>query len=62
MPTAQSTVRESDSIVYAVSGQIVVIGGLMQETAGEDIAAPGAGRYSLLWCRVQADQAGLEKE
>ena len=40
LPTAQSTVRESDSIVYAVSGQIVVIGGLMQETAGEDIAAP----------------------
>ncbi len=40
LPTAQSTVRESDSIVYAVSGQIVVIGGLMQETVGEDIAAP----------------------
>ncbi len=40
VPTALSTVRESDSIVYAVSGQIVVIGGLMQETAGEDIAAP----------------------
>ncbi|MCG6965476.1 MAG: pilus (MSHA type) biogenesis protein MshL [Chromatiaceae bacterium] len=40
LPTAQSTVRESDSIVYAVSGQIVVIGGLMQETATEDIQAP----------------------
>jgi MSHA biogenesis protein MshL len=40
IPTAQSTVRESDSIVYAVSGQIVVIGGLMQETVAEDIAAP----------------------
>lgn len=40
LPTALSTVRESDSIVYAVSGQIVVIGGLMQETMGEDIAAP----------------------
>jgi MSHA biogenesis protein MshL len=40
LPTAQSTVRESDSIVYAVSGQIVVIGGLMQETAIEDVAAP----------------------
>jgi len=40
LPTAQSTVRESDSVVYAVSGQIVVIGGLMQETATEDIQAP----------------------
>ena len=40
LPTAQSTVRESDSIVYAVSGQIVVIGGLMQETANENVAAP----------------------
>ena len=40
LPTAQSTVRESDSIVYAVSGQIVVIGGLMQETASEDVTAP----------------------
>jgi len=40
IPTAQSTVRESDSIVYAVSGQIVVIGGLMQETVAEDVAAP----------------------
>lgn len=40
IPTAHSTVRESDSIVYAVSGQIVVIGGLMQETVAEDVAAP----------------------
>ena len=39
LPTAQSSIRESDSIVYAVSGQIVVIGGLMQETTGEDVAA-----------------------
>jgi MSHA biogenesis protein MshL len=40
LPLAQSRVRESDSIVYAVSGQIVVIGGLMQESTGEGIAAP----------------------
>ena len=40
LPLAQSRVRESDSIVYAVSGQIVVIGGLMQESSREDIAAP----------------------
>lgn len=40
LPLAQSRVRESDSIVYAVSGQIVVIGGLMQETTAEGTAAP----------------------
>lgn len=30
LPTALSTVRESDSVVHAKNGQIVVIGGLMQ--------------------------------
>jgi len=44
LPLAQSTIRESDNIVYAVSGQIIVIGGLMQETMVEDISAtPGLG-------------------
>jgi MSHA biogenesis protein MshL len=38
IPLALSTVRESDSIVRAESGQIVVIGGLMQETV-EDVDA-----------------------
>ncbi len=32
LPLALSTVRESDSIVRAKSGQVIVIGGLMQET------------------------------
>jgi MSHA biogenesis protein MshL len=32
LPMAQSAVRESDSIVRAHSGQVIVIGGLMQET------------------------------
>lgn len=40
LPLALSKVRESDSIVYARSGQIVVIGGLMQETASRSNAAP----------------------
>ena len=31
IPVAFSTIRESDSVVYASSGQLVVIGGLMQE-------------------------------
>jgi MSHA biogenesis protein MshL len=33
---ALNTVRESDSIVHAESGQIIVIGGLMQEDRKED--------------------------
>ncbi|MGH8298035.1 MAG: pilus (MSHA type) biogenesis protein MshL [Steroidobacteraceae bacterium] len=32
LPLAQSSVRESDSIVRARSGQVIVIGGLMQQT------------------------------
>lgn len=35
-PLALSSVREADSIVRARSGQIVVIGGLMQESARDD--------------------------
>ena len=32
LPMAKSTIRESDSIVSAQSGQVVVIGGLMQRS------------------------------
>ena len=39
LPLAKSTVRESDSIVYANSGQLVVIGGLMQDARSEKIAS-----------------------
>ena len=42
LPLAQSTIRESDSIVRAKSNQIVVIGGLMQNLIREDQAStPG---------------------
>ncbi|MEQ8426223.1 MAG: pilus (MSHA type) biogenesis protein MshL [Gammaproteobacteria bacterium] len=42
IPLALSTVRESDSIVRARSGQVVVIGGLMQEsTNDQDAGTPG---------------------
>jgi MSHA biogenesis protein MshL len=34
VPLAASTIRESDSIVRAQSGQIIVIGGLMQPSEG----------------------------
>ncbi|MGB1800811.1 MAG: type II secretion system protein GspD [Gammaproteobacteria bacterium] len=38
LPLALSTVRESDSIVRAKSGQVIVIGGLMQETTNDQDA------------------------
>jgi len=39
LPLAFSTVRESDSIVFAQNGEIVVIGGLMTNTLREKVAA-----------------------
>ncbi len=39
LPLAFSTVRESDSIIHAKSGEIVVIGGLMSNTLVEKISA-----------------------
>jgi MSHA biogenesis protein MshL len=44
LPLALSQIRESDSIVKARSGQLIVIGGLMQTTrSSEDYALPGLG-------------------
>lgn len=44
LPLARSTVRESDSIVRARNGQLVVIGGLMQDrTTENDAKTPGLG-------------------
>ena len=37
LPLALSTIRESDSVIRAKSGQIVVIGGLMQNSMSENI-------------------------
>ena len=37
-PLAHSTIRESDTIVHAKNGQVVIIGGLMQNQTTEDIA------------------------
>ena len=36
VPTALSTIRETDSIVKAQNGQIIVLGGLMQDTIDEN--------------------------
>ena len=42
LPLAFSTVRESDSVVRAKNGQVVVIGGLMQNTSSDaDGGVPG---------------------
>ncbi|HKJ76092.1 MAG TPA: pilus (MSHA type) biogenesis protein MshL, partial [Gammaproteobacteria bacterium] len=35
-PLATSTIRESDSVIRAQSGQVVVIGGLMRDSARDD--------------------------
>ena len=39
LPLALSTVRESDNIVRARNGQLVVIGGLMKNSTSEDLAS-----------------------
>ncbi len=45
LPLAKSTVRESDDIVRAKNGQIIVIGGLMQKATDEQLSSvPGASR------------------
>ena len=49
LPLALSTVRESDSVIKARSGQVVVIGGLMQNrTANDDASVPGASEIPFL--------------
>jgi MSHA biogenesis protein MshL len=49
LPLAYSEVREADSVVKATSGQLVVIGGLMQVTkATQDYRVPGLGDIPLV--------------
>ena len=49
LPLARRTVRESDSIVRARSGQVIVLGGLMQESSREqDGKRPGLGDIPLV--------------
>jgi MSHA biogenesis protein MshL len=49
LPLAQSQVRESDSIVRAGDGQVIVIGGLMQDQATRNRAQPsGLGSLPLI--------------
>jgi len=64
LPLAQSSVRESDSIVRAKSGQIVVIGGLMQSSSSDYGArTPGTERlgiFSGLFKSVNKSASKLE--
>jgi MSHA biogenesis protein MshL len=49
LPLALSQVRESDSVVKARNGQLIVIGGLMQTTRkDQDYALPGLGSLPVL--------------
>jgi MSHA biogenesis protein MshL len=49
LPLAVSQIRESDSVVRAKSGQIIVIGGLMRERRQRnDYRTPGLGKIPLL--------------
>jgi MSHA biogenesis protein MshL len=49
LPLALSQIRESDSVVKARSGQVIVIGGLMQTTNSKtDYQTPGLGSIPLL--------------
>jgi MSHA biogenesis protein MshL len=49
LPLALSTIREADSVVRAWSGQVIVLGGLMQDLASHDSAAtPWLGRIPWL--------------
>jgi MSHA biogenesis protein MshL len=42
LPLATSTIRESDNVVHAKNGEVVIIGGLMQNATSETIAGtPG---------------------
>ena len=57
VPLAQSTIRESDSIVRAKSGQVVVIGGLMQTSSVDaDAGVPVLGRLPLFGYAFQHKQ------
>ena len=64
VPLAASTIRESDSIVKARSGEIVVIGGLMQNSARDTNASvPLLGRIPLLGHLFrQKNQTGIKSE
>jgi len=57
LPLALSQVRESDSVVKAKSGQLIVIGGLMQTTRTEQVyKLPGLGDIPVLGSLFRSTQ------
>ncbi len=62
LPLANSTIRESDTIVHAKTGQVVVIGGLMQDTTSEGIGqVPWFGNIPFLGTLVRATKQSSQK-
>jgi len=62
VPTALSTIRESDSIVKSKNGQIIVLGGLMQDTSKEDKEGVyGLSRIPYLGNLFRVDKGSSEK-
>jgi len=62
VPTALSTIRESDSIVKSKNGQIIVLGGLMQDTSKEDKEGVyGLSRIPYLGNLFRVDKGNTEK-
>jgi MSHA biogenesis protein MshL len=64
VPLAASTIRESDSIVRALNGQIVVIGGLMQNSSRDaDAGVPGLSRLpGLGYLFKNKEKSGIKSE
>ena len=64
VPLASSTIRESDSIVRAQSGQIIVIGGLMQTSSGDaDSGVPWLSHVPVLgYAFKQKQQSSIKSE
>lgn len=64
LPLAKSQIRESDNIVRAKDGQVVIIGGLMQNTMTETIAGtPGISKVPFLGALFRrTDQVAKKSE
>ena len=64
LPLALSTIRETDTIIRARSGQVVVIGGLMQDNLRDERASvPFASKVPLLSSFFEQNgEAGLKRE
>ena len=62
LPLAFSTVRETDSIVKAINGQVIVIGGLMQDTMDSTQAGvPGISKVPVLGRLFRQDAKQLSR-